>query len=989
MTGSDESARVTDPGKVWQTTPDGRTIPRLAASSAFNSIAAQAGTAALATATAAILWGSDHVNAALLVLAAGLVFMPALTLMARLRSAGRDRTYGMHRELFEASPAGVYIFSKDGRLKTWNRRAATMMTQCGARMSEGMSFESFCRTLVEAGAVPSSTANPERWVAARLAEFGRAEEQRVVRMANGLWTGVSQRLLSDGSIALIALDISEEHNREQSLRQQEEFYHELADLASDWMWQTDTEHRFVPLDDEYPGQARNPIKGYVGHSREDLASPADFEREADKWARLRDDLKHHRPFYDVEYSVKPSHGETRRRIRTSGMPLFDKDGTFLGYRGVARDISAEYEERQRADAAHQRLTEALEAIPVAVCIYDSDDRLRVVNSYAREVLEPINDVLTEGMPRSEITRRSAEAGFIPLSPEQPEVEPGDGTSAPGIEISWEVMARDGRCFMMRKRRSGSGDLIVSGIDITELKKQTWELSEQSGLLQGTLDSIDQGLAVFSTNYQLVAWNHNFLTMMGLDQLDVEVGTTMQELTRNYRNMANEQEFASEDLVEEACRRAMMCEPPQLTVEPSTGRILDVRRSRMPDGGVALTLTDITELKQREQELSRKTEELEVVFQSMEQGIAVLDEHLNILTVNGRLLDLLGIDESESEQYVGAPLANALARLARAGYYGPAVANGDIDHFVEEQLERMRLGRGGVAERQQPDGKILDFHSRRLKGQGFVISCRDITRQRQSEEALRDAKEQAELANRAKSEFLANTSHELRTPLNAIIGFSEILKNEMFGPLGSPRYVDYMTDIHDSGQHLLDLINDLLDLAKVEAGHQELHEEPIVVKDLVESALRLVRDRAAANRIKTLTNLSGGLAAVLVDERAMKQVLINLLSNAVKFTPEGGQVTVSTQILPDGRVEFAVSDTGIGMAPEDIPKALAPFGQIDGSLARRYHGTGLGLPLAVRLVEMHGGTLEVRSKPGQGTAVTVRLPAERHVQHMGRVLATAL
>jgi signal transduction histidine kinase len=237
-----------------------------------------------------------------------------------------------------------------------------------------------------------------------------------------------------------------------------------------------------------------------------------------------------------------------------------------------------------------------------------------------------------------------------------------------------------------------------------------------------------------------------------------------------------------------------------------------------------------------------------------------------------------------------------------------------------------------------------------------------------------AKLGAETANRAKSEFLANMSHELRTPLNAIIGFSEVIKIGMFGPV-SERYRSYGSDIFDSGNHLLKLINEILDLSKLEAGHFELQEEDVDIADVIRSSKRLIDAQAEKAKVRVHATIQDGLPLVRADDRRMRQVLINLLSNAVKFTPEGGRVLVSCLATDTGLV-ITVSDTGIGMAPHQIPKALEAFGQVDSTISRKYEGTGLGLPLAKHLVELHGGMLRIESALNFGTTVTIVLPPER-------------
>ncbi|MFQ6017922.1 MAG: hybrid sensor histidine kinase/response regulator [Kiloniellaceae bacterium] len=244
------------------------------------------------------------------------------------------------------------------------------------------------------------------------------------------------------------------------------------------------------------------------------------------------------------------------------------------------------------------------------------------------------------------------------------------------------------------------------------------------------------------------------------------------------------------------------------------------------------------------------------------------------------------------------------------------------------------------------------------------------------EDLRVAKEQAEFANRSKTEFLANMSHELRTPLNAILGFSEVIRNQMFGPLGSERYVEYAAAVHDSGAHLLEIINDILDVSKAEAGKLELHEQPVDVARAVDAALRLLRERAESARLTLKSNVPDDVPPLWADQRMIKQILINLLSNAVKFTPEGGKILVRATILEDGGLALAVRDTGIGIAAKDLPAAMSHFGQVDTTLSRKHTGSGLGLPLAKSLTELHGGTLELESQTGLGTTVTVRMPKER-------------
>jgi signal transduction histidine kinase len=236
---------------------------------------------------------------------------------------------------------------------------------------------------------------------------------------------------------------------------------------------------------------------------------------------------------------------------------------------------------------------------------------------------------------------------------------------------------------------------------------------------------------------------------------------------------------------------------------------------------------------------------------------------------------------------------------------------------------------------------------------------------------------AEAANRAKTEFLANMSHELRTPLNAIIGFSDVIQNEIMGRIGeTPKYIDYARDIREAGGHLLGVINDILDIAKIEAGQLDLREDAFNAGHAIEACISMLSNRAQDAGVDLIRKGDEVQTSIWADEKKFKQIVINLLSNAIKFTPEGGNVTLSTGTDNEGGFELTVSDTGIGIAEGDLEMALAPFSQVDNAQQRNHEGTGLGLPISRALAELHGGTLEIESDLGLGTAVTVRLPSER-------------
>jgi PAS domain S-box-containing protein len=273
-------------------------------------------------------------------------------------------------------------------------------------------------------------------------------------------------------------------------------------------------------------------------------------------------------------------------------------------------------------------------------------------------------------------------------------------------------------------------------------------------------------------------------------------------------------------------------------------------------------------------------------------------------------------------------------------------------------------------------------------QGYRGTGTEVTHEIRAQQAVEAAKQQAEAANRTKSEFLANMSHELRTPLNAIIGFAEAMKGNLYGPIANDRYAEYVGHIVSSGRHLLGITNDILDLSKVEAGRLEPVEEIVDVRAAVEQCAAILREQAAAAGLRYTIALPADLPRLRADAKMVRQVALNLISNALKFTPRGGEVAVTAERGAGGDVVLVFRDTGIGISERDIETALEPFGQIQSSYSRKYAGTGLGLPLAKRLVELHGGTLTVESAVGRGTTVRASWPAARVIVNGGAAAVDA-
>ena len=385
------------------------------------------------------------------------------------------------------------------------------------------------------------------------------------------------------------------------------------------------------------------------------------------------------------------------------------------------------------------------------------------------------------------------------------------------------------------------------------------------------------------------------------------------------------------------------------------------------------------LRPDEIEQARRAEkQLRRVVEGSAQGV-IVRTNSDVLFVNDAFAHLMGFASTRE-----LTAHNDAETLAGRNANNSGAIHPDDRPLVTEHIRRRLAGEETVSHYefrlQRADGAIVwvDTAAALVQWDGQPASLSwlsDISRRKRMEEELIKSKEAAEFANRTKTEFLANMSHELRTPLNAIIGFAEVIKDEMFGPVGQNKYADYAKDIHDSGRHLLDLINDVLDLSKLEAGKLELHESDVVLRTVVDECLALIRNRAEKSGVRLIGAVEPRVPRLRCDARAVKQVLLNFLSNAVKFTPAGGDVTLRVRRVSDG-IAISVTDTGIGMSEADIGVALSVFGQVDSKHARRHQGTGLGLPIAKSLIELHDGTLTVESTPNVGTTMTATFPASR-------------
>jgi PAS domain S-box-containing protein len=510
--------------------------------------------------------------------------------------------------------------------------------------------------------------------------------------------------------------------------------------------------------------------------------------------------------------------------------------------------------------------------------------------------------------------------------------------------------------------------LFAGRAAAEMERSRAEdaLATTEARLSDAIESIPDGFVLYDAEDRLITCNQAYRDLYkGVAEL-IRPGVSFEELVRAMveRGTVDIPPDRREAWID---NRIVRHQAPTDSFENklSNDRWVLVIERRTREGGTVGIRTDITDIKNAEIALRESERKYRGIFDGAQVGLA----RFNL--INGRTLEandhfvrMMRYDSRDDFcQHFGGP-----------GIYVDPERWGDL----------LRLGRETPVVEDfttafyRKDGTVawlnlnlsFDWDENRAE-----VVAADVTERREALEALRLAKEEAELANRAKSDFLANMSHELRTPLNAVIGFADMLRQCLHGPLND-RQAEQVDAIIHSGRHLLKIINDILDLSKVEAGRADLNEESVDLAQTAEAAMRLINDRAVAAGLGVVNEVVPPLPRLHADLRMVRQILINLLDNAIKFNSADGLVRLTAERQGDGGLALAVSDNGIGMAAEDIPRALAAFGQVDDPATRRYPGTGLGLPIVKSLMALHDGSMEVDSTVDVGTTVTVHFPVAR-------------
>lgn len=489
-----------------------------------------------------------------------------------------------------------------------------------------------------------------------------------------------------------------------------------------------------------------------------------------------------------------------------------------------------------------------------------------------------------------------------------------------------------------------------------------------------LDTMSQGLSVarlVDGELQIVLCNSRYIEILEFPEELSVVPCPFEEYIRFNAHRGDYGPGDPEEQIQTRVELAKKFEPHQFRRTRPNGQVIEITGKPLSSGdGFVTTYTDVTSEVQAED----YNQILITALENAVTGIVIYGPDDRLLFANSQMQKNNRIIAKSYE--LGIKFEDRMRLLMASGAIKGI--KGREEEWLAERMQR-RTSQRGPFEIQREDGGWLMINDIVLDTGHVVSLSADISEIKHTEEALRRAKEEAELANRTKTEFLANMSHELRTPLNSVIGFSELLISTDFDQLGMSRVTEYLGDINRSGRHLLRLISDILDISKIEVGEMILDEEVVSLHKIVDECIKMIDERA--RRAGTSTFIKDGCKPVwlMADETRLKQILLNLLTNAIKFTEAGGDVTVGWCLEENGNLNLCVIDTGEGMAPENIEIALEPFGQIATSLTRDHEGAGLGLPLSRRLAELHGAELNIESNVDEGTTVRILFPAKRVIE----------
>ncbi|MBW6396348.1 PAS-domain containing protein [Roseomonas sp. HJA6] len=669
--------------------------------------------------------------------------------------------------------------------------------------------------------------------------------------------------------------------------------------------------------------------------------------------------------YRLEMARDLSRPQERRRLRANGTALDVRTAPLPdgGHISVVTEITALWRAEDEARRRAELLETALGAIRHGIVICDPDHRVLAANQLARSLVghEPGTDLV--GHTAEEVIEQLHRAGNFgpePAASELLRMALALDRTKPHV---YQRTTPDGRVLEVASDPTPDGGFVITHSDITALAKAEDEASRRAKVLETAMASMRHGLIIYGPDRRVIAANELSAELGGHAPGSIRPGRLLDDLLGDLHAAGA---YGPEPGASKRLKAGLAIDrskPYRAVRETAGGRVLEISSDPTPDGGFIVTHFDITARARAEQAAQERARILQVMLDNTRHGICLFDANGYVVAANALAARICGLRPEQMAP--GRHILEIRDEQAAAGEFGDP-----------EAFARFVAGRPGDPwrgphryTRRRPNGMVLEITTDPTPDGGFVRTYNDVTEDRIVRDELERARAAAEAASEAKSRFLATMSHELRTPLASVIGYAEAL----LGETAPETIAEYAGAVRESGRQLLALIDDILEVARVGGTEAPGPVVPIDPAALVGSLAATAAPEAEVAGLRFETDAPPGLPRALCDERRLRRVLRALIANAVKFTPAGGSIRVAAAEDDDQGLVFRITDTGIGMAAKDIPRAFEPFTQLESSLARRYAGSGLGLHLAKLLTEAMGANLTLDSRPGEGTTATLRLP----------------
>jgi two-component system cell cycle sensor histidine kinase PleC len=882
----------------------------------------------------------------------------------------RDEQLALHRKLLDSSRDGIALFDADFRLLYCNKNYRTVFRGLAPMLTRGRSVAEIARMAAESGLIALAGAELETWIESRSDPAQRTfDEPYLMELSDGAWIRACDYRTEDGGFLAMRTNVTEMKAREEALQATTEHMRNALEAFFENspvpMLIKDTERRYQAVNKGFTDLHGVPEDRILGRTMEDV-----FPEMAASLGRSAD--------YAVLEGVGPITREHKffRPDGSEGLaaatkfPIRDADGNITAIGGISVDISRFIDVQSKLTSKSELLETTLRSIDQGFAVFDKNMKILACNRRFFELHDYPEDLstATEGLHLRDMLQHFADLGAF-------------GTDAPAeaLERRWALLAGpdrpereertqlNGRILDVRRTALPDGGYVATFTEITDLKHAEQKAEAAHVLLRDILNTLRFSVCLYDADQRMVYCNEATRELFGW-QMDLRrPGVTFEAQLRDAmaKKMVAGIEGAEEDWLRQRRQEFEQKAMNVVTERPGDQWTLTHFRAT-PDGGTVAVHSDITEQKRAERALRESEENFRTLVENSEIGITItLRRH--ILFANEAFARIFGYDTRDE--------------VMERGHYDAFIAPRDLERVQSISDARTEnrpaptvyefegIRKDGTTFWLQRTSRVVTWNGTRAT-LGTVI---DVTQRRMAEERLRNALDAAETANRTKSDFLAKMSHELRTPLNAIIGFSEVLARETFGPLGHDRYKSYVNDIALSGRHLLEMINDILDMSKIESGGYEIDPVESDIIRMIAETVQVVRGQIEQRRIDFKLVVDPKTPTIFADQRALRQILLNLLSNAIKFTPKGGEIRITTGPQEAGGLFLAVKDTGIGIGKADIENVLKPFNQGSNPQSTVQPGTGLGLPIVKSLAEMHGGRLTIESEPAHGTTVTIELP----------------